>query len=104
MSHVEKHVPGSFSWIELGTNNQDAAKAFYTSLFDWTYEDSPMGPGDVYTMFQSGGSYVGAAYTLREQETSMGVPPHWNLYIAVASADETAAKASELGGTVLAPP
>jgi uncharacterized protein len=104
MSHVEKHAPGSFSWIELGTLDQAAAKAFYTSLFGWTYEDSPMGPDEVYTMFQLDGSYVGAAYTLRGQEKEMGVPPHWNLYISVASADETAAKASELGGKIYAPP
>jgi predicted enzyme related to lactoylglutathione lyase len=63
-----------------------------------------MGPGEVYTMFQLGESYVGAAYTQRDDEKAMGVPPHWNLYIAVASADETAAKATELGGKLYAPP
>lgn len=104
MSLVEKHAPGSFSWIELATTHQDAARTFYTSLFGWTYEDSPMGPDDVYTMFQLNDRYVGAAYTLREQEKAMGIPPHWNLYMTVASADETAAKATELGGKLYAPP
>jgi predicted enzyme related to lactoylglutathione lyase len=104
MSHVDRHAPGSFSWIELGTSDQTAAKAFYTTLLGWTFEDSPMGPGDFYTMFRIGGRNVAAAYTLREHERSMGVPPHWNLYITVAGANEIAEKAKELGGQVLAGP
>jgi predicted enzyme related to lactoylglutathione lyase len=104
MSHVESHAPGSFSWIELGTTDQTAAKAFYTSLFGWDFEDSPMGPDDVYTMFQKDERNVGAAYTLRHEEITAGVPPHWNLYITVASADETAKKAGELGAKIVAPP
>jgi predicted enzyme related to lactoylglutathione lyase len=33
-----------------------------------------------------------------------GVPPHWGAYVSVASADEAAAKAASLGGTVIVPP
>ena len=104
MPNVDTHSNGSFSWIELGTSDQNAAKDFYTALFGWTFEDSPMGPDDFYTMFQLEGRNCGAAYTLRPQETSMDVPPHWNLYVSVASADETAKKAEEAGGKLLAPP
>jgi hypothetical protein len=32
------------------------------------------------------------------------VPPHWNVTFAVDNADATAAKATELGGKVIAPP
>ena len=32
------------------------------------------------------------------------VPPHWSVTFAVDDADAAAAKAAELGGTVLAPP
>jgi predicted enzyme related to lactoylglutathione lyase len=104
MAHVDKHAPGAFSWIELGTTDQNAAKTFYTSLLGWTFTDSPMGPGDFYTMFELDKRTVAAAYTLREQERSMGVPPHWNLYISVTSVDESAEKAAELGGHVVAGP
>ena len=104
MPHTDTHANGSFSWIELGASDQTAAKTFYTTLLGWTFEDSPMGPGDFYTMFQLDGRNVGAAYTLGPQEAAMGVPPHWNLYISVASADETAKRASEAGGTLLAAP
>lgn len=104
MPQTDSHANGSFSWIELGTSDQNAAKHFYTTLLSWKFEDSPMGPNDFYTMFQLQGRNVGAAYTLRPEETSMGVPPHWNLYITVASAGDAAKKAAELGGTVLAGP
>ncbi len=104
MPTVEKHKPGAFSWIELSTSDQDAAKTFYTTLFGWTFRDSPMGPDDVYTMFSLNDHVVAAGYTIREDETAMGVPPHWNLYMSVESADETAKRAGDLGGKILAPP
>ena len=34
-------------------------------------------------------------------EVAQGIPPHWNLYISVESADAAAARATELGGVVL---
>jgi predicted enzyme related to lactoylglutathione lyase len=104
MAIVEKHPAGAFNWIELGTSDQNAAKKFYTSLFGWDLVDSPMGPNDFYTMFKVGGLDVAAAYTLRPMEVEKHVPPHWNLYIATEDADKTAARASELGATILAPP
>jgi hypothetical protein len=104
MPFVDQHAPGSFCWIELSTTDQSAAKSFYTSLFGWTFRDSPMGPNDFYTMFQLEGHNSAAAYTQREDETKMGVPPHWNLYICVESADTAVKRAGELGGQVLAGP
>src|ERR1700679_515233 len=104
MPTVDKHKPGSFSWIELATTDQDAAKAFYTTLFDWTLIDTPMGPGDFYTMFSLNGRTAAAGYTIRQDELAMGIPPHWNLYISVENADDSAKRAAELGGKVLAPP
>lgn len=47
MAETDKHKPGAFSWVELTTTDQNAAKAFYTSLFGWTLQEFPMGPDDV---------------------------------------------------------
>ncbi|HUI42795.1 MAG TPA: VOC family protein [Terriglobia bacterium] len=103
MPNIEQHPPGSFCWIELATTNQPAAKAFYAGLFGWQAEDMPMGPTDFYTMFRLEGRDAGAAYTLRPEQRSQGVPPHWMLYVAVESADAAAERAAQLGGKVLAP-
>lgn len=97
MPHIEKHAPGTFCWVELGTTDQEAAKHFYGSLFGWTFVDHPIGPGNFYTMFKLDGRDAAAAYT--QQEREKGVPPHWNLYVAVEDADRSAARAVELGGT-----
>ena len=104
MPDVTSHKPGTFSWPELGTTDQKAGAAFYGALFGWTINDQPMGPGETYTMFQMRGKPVAAAYTLRPEERQSGAPPHWNNYVTVTSADESAKKAQSLGAQVLAPP
>jgi uncharacterized protein len=104
MRKIDKHKPGAFNWVELATTDQTAAKKFYTSLFGWGVEDSPMGPGEFYSMFKLDGRNAGAAYTLRKEMQAQGVPSHWGIYMAVASADASADRAAELGGKVCAPP
>jgi predicted enzyme related to lactoylglutathione lyase len=103
MPNVENQVPGSFCFVELAAADQNRAKDFYQPLLGWSHTDFPMGPDSFYTMFQLGGRDCAAAYTMREEERSQA-PPHWNLYIAVEDADATAQLATELGGTVIAPP
>ncbi|MGB9487254.1 MAG: VOC family protein, partial [Terriglobia bacterium] len=104
MPHIDKHPPGAFCWIELSTTDQNAAKSFYSSLFGWASQDFPMGPNDFYTMFQLEGRDAAAAYTMRPEQRSMGVPVHWMIYIGVESADATASRVAQLGGKLLRPP
>ena len=99
MPEVSRHEPGSFCWAELATSDDGAAKRFYTTLFNWSYEDSPAGPGMIYTTLKKAGKRAGALYKLGAEQK--GVPPHWNTYVSVASADQSAKKAKELGGKVL---
>ena len=102
MPEVTKHEPGSFSWAELGTSDDAGAKTFYTSLFGWSFVDAPAGPDMVYTRLQKKGKDVGALYKQGPQQK--GVPPHWMAYFTVASANEAARKAKELGGKILMEP
>lgn len=97
-----EHAPGSFCWIELATTDGPGAKKFYSELFGWTTEDSPIGPDMVYTMLRLDGKDVGALY--QKGEMMKDVPTHWASYISVASADEIAAKAKSLGGAVTKEP
>jgi uncharacterized protein len=103
MATVDGFVPGDFCWIELATSNQNAGKSFYSVLFGWTVRDVPMGPDDVYTLLELGGRIAAGAFAIKPSESAT-VPPHWHLYIAVASADEAAKKAVELGGKVMEGP
>jgi len=103
MANIEHHKPGSFCWVELATSNQAEGKKFYEGLFGWTAKDAPMGPGEFYTMFQLEGRDVGAAFTLKPEMASRGVPPNWGLYVAVESADDAAGRVAGLGGKLLMP-
>jgi uncharacterized protein len=104
MATITQHAPGTFCWPELGTIDQPGAKKFYSALLGWDMNDTEMGPGEYYTMIMLKERNVGALYTMRKEELSQGIPPHWNSYVAVESADAAAAKAKTLGGTLLAEP
>jgi len=103
MPVIEKHSPGAICWFELATTDQSAAKKFYTSLFGWSSNEFPMGPGELYTIFQANGHDTGAVYTMKREQKSQGIPPHWMVYIAVDNADQAGTQAAELGGKLLAP-
>jgi hypothetical protein len=98
------HVPGSLCWFELATTNHGAAKDFYSSVFGWVANDSPMGTGEVYTIFRVDGQDAAAAYALRPEQRAQGIPAHWMVYVLVKSADETAARAKRLGATITVEP
>jgi predicted enzyme related to lactoylglutathione lyase len=104
MADILTHPAGSFCWSELNTNDQNAAKRFYSSLFGWSVTDYPAGPDGVYTIFRINDRNAAAADTANEEERKNHFHPHWKLYIATDSADAAAARADAAGGKVLAPP
>jgi len=91
------YEPGTPCWIELATSDQKAARHFYGELLGWTAVEYPM-PDGVYVMLQKDGKEVGALYE------NAKMPPNWLTYFAVASADEAAARAKELGANVMQEP
>lgn len=99
MGERSGHEPGTFSWADLGTNDPDAAKRFYTGLFGWEADDQPLPDGGTYTMLRQQGKAVAALYQAAE-----GMPTAWASYVTVASADDAAAKAGELGATLMTAP
>lgn len=104
MAEVTRHDPGQFCWSELATADPQAAKAFYASVFGWTTDDRSAGPASTYTTVKLRGLDVGAIYAQEREEAARSVPPHWNVYVSVASADEASARARTLGGVILAQP
>ncbi len=103
MGERTNYTPGTFSWTDLTTTDQEAAKAFYSELFGWEIVDVPV-QGDVYySMAKVEGKDVAAISPQPEQQREAGVPPAWNSYITVQSADQSLERARELGATVHAP-
>ena len=104
MPQITEHAPGMPSWVELSTTDVQAATNFYGDVLGWSdFEVAGPEMGN-YTIPRINGQNVAGMATQQDQEKQMGVPPHWNTYISVASADDAAAKAKELGATVVVEP
>jgi predicted enzyme related to lactoylglutathione lyase len=95
------YPPGTFSWVELLTPDTDDAKRFYSGLFGWEYEDSPIGDDNFYSMARLGGKYIAGTYSPPPEQ---GTPPNWLSYVTTEDVDRTAERAAELGATVMAGP
>lgn len=118
---VNEH--GSVNFNGLVTRDPAAAKAFYGAVFGWT--TVPVGPGEMWAlpgygddlerdtpglrkMLADSGAPAGFEDVVASIEPITGdgpdTPAHWNVTFAVDDADAVAARAAELGGTVVSPP
>ena len=115
---------GALNFNGLGTRDVEGAKAFYGAVFGW--RTMTVGGGaEMWTLPGYGDHLEELTPGLREQVAGMGgpagfedvvasinpipddqpdVPAHWSVTFATDDADATAAKAAELGGTVVVPP
>ncbi len=101
MGERTEYTPGTFSWVELLTSDADGAKAFYGEVLGWEYDDAPLPEGGTYTLVLKDGKRVAG---LHQPSPENAGPPAWLSYVAVEDADAAAAKAGELGASVLAGP
>ncbi|MEX2031821.1 MAG: VOC family protein [Dehalococcoidia bacterium] len=104
MPTMTEYAPGTPCWVDLTTTDLEGAKKFYGAVLGWTdYEVGPEEAG-YYTMPRLKDQSVAGMMTQMDEEKTMGVPPHWNTYVRVDSADDAAKKAKDLGATVVADP
>lgn len=102
MPERDGYIPGVPCWVDTSHPHPEAALPFYRGLFGWEFENvMPEGSGGAYFVGRIRGGDVGAIGSIPE-----GAPPMamWNTYIWVDSADQTAAKARDAGGGVVAEP
>jgi uncharacterized protein len=116
--------PGSLNLNGLNTRDTEGAKSFYDSVFGWRTLVLDGGP-EMWTLPGFGDFLERDNPELRTQMAQAGAPEgfedvvasinpipddqpdtpaHWSVTFAVADADATAAKATELGGRVIVPP
>jgi predicted enzyme related to lactoylglutathione lyase len=99
------HEPGSFTWCELTCRDVDAAKRFYAQVFGWESKIPPYAEGSGYSVFSLPGIERPVAGMVEMDELwPADTQPHWMIYFAVEDADDTVARAAELGGTVSVEP
>jgi predicted enzyme related to lactoylglutathione lyase len=90
--------PGTPSWVDLMTSDVGKAKDFYTSLMDWTSEDSGAEYGNYITFLSDGHKVAGMM-----ANPGTGAPDGWNTYLSTENAQATVDAATAAGGSVLMP-
>ena len=91
---------GRIVWYELMTTDMKAAETFYTTVVGWTvapFEGSPQ-PYDMWMRDQQ--TPTGGVMTIPD---GMNFPPHWAMYVAVDTLEDTVAQIETLGGSSLSP-
>ena len=102
MPDRDGYIPGVPCWVDTNQPDPAAAVGFYRELFGWEFEDvAPAGSGTTYAIGRIRGGDVGAVSSIPPGQPSVAT---WNTYVWVDDADETAAKARDAGGTVVAEP
>ena len=104
MPQRSSYTQGTPNWVDLQTTDADAAKAFYSTLFGWTYDDMPMDAGGTYSIAKLDGDLVAAIASQSAELRAAGAPPAWNTYIAVDDVDAATAKVAGAGGQVAMEP
>jgi predicted enzyme related to lactoylglutathione lyase len=102
MPERDGYIPGVPCWVDTSQPDPEVAVAFYSGLFGWEFEDvMPADAEGRYLMARIRGRDVAAVGS-----SPPGAPPMavWNTYVCVENADETTAKVSEAGGTVMMEP
>ena len=102
MPERDRYIPGVPCWADTSQPDPEAATEFYSGLFGWEFQDSmpPDSPGSYFiaSLKEKAVAAVGA------QPEGAPPEPMWNTYVSVASADETAQKVRDAGGTIISEP
>lgn len=89
-----KGEPGALCWVDLNTNDQNGAKAFYSKFFGWEIVAGDTG----YLHITAGKDMIGGIPSA--EQAPKDVPPHWIPYLQVEDCDASTVKAKELGATI----
>ncbi|HKE97323.1 MAG TPA: VOC family protein [Actinomycetes bacterium] len=99
MGTVDSYPDGTFCWVDLATPGVPGARAFYTALLGWETVDLPAGDGAAATRCRLRGLDVAAIHRQAGDE-----PAGWGSSVSVDDVDATAARAQQLGASVLGAP
>ncbi len=96
---MERYEDGVPSWVDLGSPDLAAAKAFYSGLFGWDTPDGPPEAGGYCVCLLNGRTVAGLGPKMNPEG-----PTVWTTYVNVRDADEVARKVTANGGQVFMAP
>lgn len=94
---------GRFVWYDAMTTDPEAAAAFYKEVIGWDAKDSGM-PDRTYLILSNGKIGIGGLMPIPAEAAAHGWRPLWMGYIEVDDVDESAAKVTTAGGSILRGP
>jgi predicted enzyme related to lactoylglutathione lyase len=95
---VDKFEHGVPGWVDLGTPDLDAGRAFYSALFGWDIPPGPEEAGGYSVAMMRGRATAGFGPAMNPG------PPVWSTYVIVDSADDIATKVADAGGMTFVEP
>jgi len=98
MTFSQTPLVGKVIWNDLITDDLDAAREFYGSLFGWKFEHSS-GKGGRYMLARAGKVYVAGIVEVRGGKSATKLS-RWLPYVSVANVDDSLAKASAAGARI----
>jgi predicted enzyme related to lactoylglutathione lyase len=113
MPERDGYIPGVPCWVDASGPDPGAAAKFYGGLFGWEFED--LGPPGAYLIARCetrGWSLFDRSREMRRGDVAgigsiseaRPATATWNTYFWVDSADETASKVRDAGGSVVTEP
>ena len=96
---VFDHLEGATCWVDLATSDIEVASAFYADLLGWEITAGNAETGGYRQAMLHGRPVAGLMPVM---DASM--PTMWTQYLKTSDEDALAAKAVELGATVIVPP
>ena len=94
--------PGGIAWEDLRTSEPDAAREFYSQVFDFAHSPMPGAPSD-YMLFARADDDRPLGGMGPFMDPGAGLPPHWVVYFMVPDADAAQETALAGGGSVATP-
>lgn len=87
-------------FVDSGRKDSAVARAFYSGLFGWDFENlSPEGAPSCFVATLHGKTVAGIG-----EQPDMDWPPVWNSYLRIDDADAVAAKVAQAGGRMTMEP
>ncbi len=91
---------GTFLWQDLVTTDVKAARAFYSALLGWEFEEASRG-GRPYLLARTDAGPVGGLVDISGMKDASS---HWVSYVRVAGIDRAIQQVEAAGGKVIVPP
>jgi len=91
---------GQIVWTDLTVVDARTVRDFYGAIVGWTFSACDMGGYEDFTMVspESGESVAGVCHA---RGPNANLPAQWLVYVQVEDVDDSARRATELGGRIL---